>query len=394
MRTRVRPIRPLITAVTATALSAALLAGALPAHAAADVGPVPTAAPVETTAQDAGGDATPVAGPVPTADPTPAAGPTGSADPVAVSLEPVAAEPAWEAPAAEPPAAEGSVSEGPVSEDEETEPISPTLIAPREGDSAIEGTVTFTGTGQPGAELAVVAYPEGDREFPGDTAPFHLYETVIGADGLWTMTEAVPVGYWVAFVKQSVGTSVQTPEHDTAFTVYPAAPRITAPQPSAHVDGPLRLSGTGLAGSQVVVTVAGGAQPVTVRAYVRPDGTWDAAKSMPTGSYTASAITSQFLPWEREARWIVSGASAPVSFTLTGLAGAMPAAAVTPAGGAGRPTGHPTAHVSTHSRSLPVTGSDPVPLIALMSSLLAAGVALVAVPRLRRRSVRTASIGE
>ncbi|QOD42492.1 hypothetical protein [Clavibacter zhangzhiyongii] len=305
MRTRVRPIRPLLTAVTATALSAALLATGLPAHAATDVtgAPAPVAvsgmpapAPTAASADSAPADAAPAAAPVtePTASPTTAPAP-----------------PSAPAPAAAEPAREAAALPGPV------------LLTPAEGDAQVEGTTTFSGTGVAGATIRISVFAAGLRGGGSDAADFLNYSAAVGADGRWSTTETLPVGYWAYKADQELGEELTASEGNVAFTITPASPRITTPTPDARVEGRLRLAGTGAAGSRTVLTIAGGDEPTTVTTPVRADGTWSTEVRVAAGSYAVTAVASHPLPYERDARSIESAPTAPVAVTVTRAADAV-----------------------------------------------------------------------
>ncbi|OUE24984.1 hypothetical protein [Clavibacter michiganensis] len=355
MRIRVRPVRPLLAAAAVAALSAALVAGALPAQ--ASTSPVATPSPVAVAVDLAVPDATPV--PDATA-PTPV--PAAEAPVVEAPAEPTSAEPT----SAEPTSAEPTPAEATPAPTEEPAGVpAPVVLTPAEGDEqVVGGATTFSGTGVAGARISLYVFAEGYRGHPGDIADSLYYTADVGADGTWSTTQELPVGFWTVKADQSVGDDGTAMIGNVAFTVRPAAPTITAPTPAGHVDGRLHVAGTGTAGSRIVLTIDGtDDEPLALTAPVRADGTWSVDQVLPSGSYSVTAVESQYLPYEREVRSIESGSSPAVSFTLSG------------------------ARVATvgHRTTLPVTGADPVPLIALTGSLLAAGLALVAVPAIRRR---------
>jgi hypothetical protein len=304
MRTRVRPIRPLLTAVTATALSAVLVAGGLPAHAATDADAA--AVPVAVSLPDAAATATPTAGTA-----TPAAGTAAPADQAD-------ATPKAPAPTAAPTATPSAASAEPAALP------APVLLTPAEGDAQVEGTTTFSGTGVSGATIYISVFAAGLRGGAGDNADFLQYSATVGADGRWSTTATVPVGYWAFKADQSLGEQATSTEGDVAFTIRPAAPVITSPAPDTRVDGRLRLAGTGAAGSRVVVTVDGtDDEPLELTIPVRADGTWSTEALLPVGSYSVTAVASHPLPYEREERYIESAPTAPVAVTVTRAAEAV-----------------------------------------------------------------------
>ncbi|MBP2458248.1 hypothetical protein ABID70_000806 [Clavibacter michiganensis] len=345
MRIRVRPARPLLAAAAVAALSAALIAGALPAQ--ASTPPVAPTSPVAVAVDPTVPDATP--------------GPTVEAPVVEAPADPTPAEPT---PAEPTPAEPTSVEPSPAQTEEPAGVPAPVVLTPAEGDEQVGGATTFSGTGVAGARIFLYVFAEGYRDHPGDNADGLSYTADVGADGTWSTTQELPVGFWTVKADQSVGDDGTAMLGNVAFTIRPAAPTITAPTPAGHVDGRLHLAGTATAGSRVVLTIDGTYdEPLTLTAPVRANGTWSVDQVLPSGSYSVTAVESQYLPYERELRSIESGSSPAVSFTLSG-------ARVAPVG---------------HRTTLPMTGADPVPLIALTGSLLAAGLALVAVPAIRRR---------
>lgn len=350
MRIRVRPVRPLLAAAAVAALSAALIAGALPAQ--ASTSPVATPPAAGPAAAD---PATPVVTPAPGIE-TPVEAPSVEA--------PGGGEPAAEAPAVPAPAVDTVPAAEPAADEEPAQLPPPVILTPSEGAGQVLGTTTFSGTGVAGARISLSVFAEGFRAHHGDSAGFLGFEAQVQADGTWTTTEGLPVGFWVVKADQVLGEAATATEGNVAFTIRPAAPVITSPTPDAQVDGRLHLAGTATAGSRVVLTIDGTYdEPLTVTSPVGADGTWSVDQVLPSGSYSVTAVESQYLPYEREARSIESGSSPAVPYTVTG------------------------ARVATvgHRTTLPVTGADPVPLIALTGSLLAAGLALVAVPAIRRR---------
>ncbi|MBF4616758.1 hypothetical protein ITJ44_01525 [Clavibacter sp. VKM Ac-2873] len=243
------------------------------------------------------------------------------------------------------------------------EPVRPVLLTPAEGDSQVEGSTTFSGTGEPGADMWVFVFPEGDRGSDSDAGESLSFSTRVGEDGRWSTTEVLPIGIWIMKAEQSAGDDLTDADSRPAFTVLPAAPVITAPTADARVTGRLQLAGTGTAGSTVLLTLTGGGKPRQLTAQVGADGSWSTVADVTSGSHSVSAVGSHLLPYERSARYIRSDPSSAVAFTVTGGA----AVAV------------------SHRTALPMTGFDPVPLVALTGSLLAAGLALLVIPAVRRR---------
>lgn len=329
MRTRVRPTRPLLTAVTATALSAALIAGGLPAHAATD----PTGAPAPVAVP---GTPAPVPSTAP-ADPAPAvpAAPAAVVEPTAGPTVPAAVDPAdgaapsdTDAPAASAPAPAPAPAAAPAA-DAAALPA-PVLLTPAEGDAQVEDTTTFSGTGVAGATIHISVFAAGLRGGVGDAADFLHYSATVAPDGRWSTTETLPVGHWAFKADQQLGEEATATDGNIAFTVAPAAPRITTPTPDARVEGRLRLAGTGAAGSRTVLTVAGGDEPIRITTPVRADGTWSTEALVPRGEYAVTAVASHPLPYELEERYIESAPTGPVTVTVTSTAPAVRPVLLTP----------------------------------------------------------------
>jgi hypothetical protein len=339
MRTRVRPIRPLITAVTATALSAVLVAGGLPAHAATDAAPVSVSvpdagatAPVPTATPKAGG-----LGPAEEVDAKPDA-PTPTAAPTATQTTPPVAVPVPAAPADAP----ASPAPAPAESAEPAALPAPVLLTPAEGATQVEGTTTFSGTGVAGATIHISVFAAGLRGGAGDNADFLGYSATVAPDGRWSTTETLPVGFWAFKADQQLGEQATATEGNVAFTIAPAPPRITTPTPDAHVEGRLRLAGTGATGSRTVLTIAGGDEPTTVATPVRADGTWSTEVLVAAGSYSVTAVASHPLPYEREERYIESIPTRPVAVTVTSGAEAVRPVLLTPREGDSQVEGETT----------------------------------------------------
>ena len=241
--------------------------------------------------------------------------------------------------------------------------VRPTLLTPGDGDSQLEGPTTFTGRGEPSTGITVLLYAEGDRGYPSDSGIFPLAETVVAMDGMWSVTAEAPIGIWVILVEQGQSGIGPVSGEQPVLTIVPPAPVITRPATDARVEGEVQLTGIGTAGSAVLLTLTRGTATRELTADVRADGTWSVAADIPSGRWTVSAVGSHLLPYERSERHLRSAASPTVAFQVSGG----------------------TVVTAAHRTALPTTGADPLPLLALTGSLLAAGIALLVLPAIRRR---------
>ncbi|PRI10984.1 Ig-like domain-containing protein [Leucobacter massiliensis] len=147
--------------------------------------------------------------------------------------------------------------------------------------TASDGTgaaVTLNGTGVPGATVEVTI----DGQVIG--------AVTVGSDGSWTLPLADPlaIGEHAVSATQSWEDEV-SPVGTARATVRPGPPVITSfanGDGFALTDAPSTISGTGIDGATVTVTVAGRAYTATVT-----DGAWTIALDSPliAGQYTVSA---------------------------------------------------------------------------------------------------------
>ncbi|MBK0418854.1 hypothetical protein JD276_07390 [Leucobacter sp. CSA1] len=167
---------------------------------------------------------------------------------------------------------EAAPSEDPVVE-------APAITAPADG-STVEGPVTaITGTGIPGATVTVTGAVEGTA--------------TVNAEGNWTVETNLGAGEYSVSATQAVE-GVTSNATTSSFVVtepeVPAAPTITSitdGQAFPAGQGPSNVSGTGIPGATVTVTVGGQSYTATVG----ENGTWtvDFGAALAAGSYDLSA---------------------------------------------------------------------------------------------------------
>lgn len=229
-------------------------------------------------------------------------------------------------------------------------PLAAPVVTAPGNDSDVANQVTeLTGTGLPGATINVTGDVEGT--------------TTVAADGTWTLELDEPLGYGDYAVSVSQSTDEQTsPATAVAFSVVLPAPVITTPANGSSFDltaAPSAISGTGLDGATVQVTLSGEAlAPVTV-----VDGKWTAAidYALIAGDYTV--IATQTVD-------TVISADAVSGFSLT-----IAPAPVDP----GTPSG------PADDGTLASTGFDGLPFLGGAAALLLVGGGALFL--MRRRSV-------
>ncbi|WP_200332246.1 hypothetical protein [Leucobacter sp. L43] len=168
------------------------------------------------------------------------------------------------------------------------------LAAPVVDNITSEGTdVTLTGTGVPGAELAITVTPEADG-----AEPVSLTGTV-KEDGTWSVPTELEYGNYTVSATQTFEGETSAAGTGTV-SVVPAAPSITSIEPGTTfeaADAPSSISGTGIEGAEVVVKLNGEVveEPAegqaSALAAVAGDGTWtiDLGAQLSAGTYTVEA---------------------------------------------------------------------------------------------------------
>lgn len=148
-----------------------------------------------------------------------------------------------------------------------TQPVVPRLTFPAAGSNLTDSKVTLNGTGQPGAQVQVLANGAV------------IGEATVGADGTWTLTVDLgkPGSYTLtAQILDASGKLVSASEPVPVVLAAPAptiiTPVLTSPSASDKLTvGQVTFTGTGTPGSEVEIVVDGKAIDKT---RVGGDGTW------------------------------------------------------------------------------------------------------------------------
>ena len=153
----------------------------------------------------------------------------------------------------------------------------PVITSPAEG-QVVETQVTkVTGTGTPGATVELTGAV-------ADTA-------TVAADGTWTVETELGYGYYTLNARQTSDDAPASSTVSVSFTVVPVAPAITDPKNGTGYDqgsGPKAVSGTGIDGAVVTVSVNGSqAGKATVK-----NGKWSVplAAELAAGKATFTAV--------------------------------------------------------------------------------------------------------
>jgi hypothetical protein len=156
--------------------------------------------------------------------------------------------------------------------DDSTAPSAPTVVA---GAGNADGTLTVTGTGEPGATVSVTM-PSGET-----------VTATVAANGSYSATSSTvqPEGTVTAVQTDRNGNG-PSPSVSAAYddTTAPAAPTVVAG--AGNADGTLTVTGTGEPGATISVTMPSGE---TVTATVAANGSYSATSStvQPEGTVTA-----------------------------------------------------------------------------------------------------------
>ena len=142
-----------------------------------------------------------------------------------------------------------------------TPPLAPTQsVAPN-----ANGTLTASGTGEPGSTVTVT-FPDGST----GTA-------TVAPNGTWSVTSATPQTTGAVSANQTDAAGNTSPATSSSFTdtTAPVAPTQSV---SPNANGTLTASGTGEPGSTITVTFPDG---TTGTATVAPNGTWSVTSATP-----------------------------------------------------------------------------------------------------------------
>lgn len=205
-----------------------------------------------------------------------------------------------------------------------TQIVPPRLTSPAGGANLTDKNVTLKGTGQPGSRIQVLV----NGAVVG--------ETVVGADGTWTLSVDLgkPGNYVVSTqVVDSTGKPVVTSEPLSvvlaAPTVAVAAPVLVSPVSTDKLaTGPTTFKGTGTPGSEVEILVD---DKVVGKAVVGSDGVWSI--QVAPGQPGAHQIKVRVL----DATGKPVAESAPVSVSVAAVV--VKPVITSPAAGANLPSG-------------------------------------------------------
>lgn len=208
----------------------------------------------------------------------------------------------------------------------------PTIVSPSEGEFIIDNLTSISGTGLAGATVTLTGGTnDSATDRPAALAP--LGTAVVNADGTWSVPVDLSYGYYlVSAVQTREGQTSATWE--TAFTVGPPVPTIDNIQPGASYSGaavPTSVSGTGVDGAEILVTVNG----VEVGRTTVSNGTWSMQLSaLAEGSYEVAATqTIEGVGNGVAVSFVVVPAAAPSQSATPGPAGNGGGLAVTGMGG-------------------------------------------------------------
>lgn len=280
-------------------------------------------------------------------------------------------------------------------------PASPsfTVTSPKNGETVKSRTVQFTGTGTEGQPVNVLA-EDGTR----------LFQTIPGADGMWsasyTFPETAAVTQNLTANELNVGPAgapipftITLPAAASAPVATLATPVITSPKTGAKLTGnKVTFTGTGTPGSNILLAVVPTAQVKAAEAQAKlatpkattpadpqdpivvgADGTWKVTLALKANDYTAEAasflLDAQGQPvLDANGDPVVAGPSNDVEFVLT-------AAVTTPAGTG---TATPVATATAADGSLAFTGSNAAPIAGFAALLVALGGVFAFLARRRR----------
>jgi uncharacterized protein (TIGR03382 family) len=178
-------------------------------------------------------------------------------------------------------------------------PAAPVITAPAPGVALLGGTVTFSGTAEPGSSVQVSV--DGQA----------VCTAVTDAQGSWTCNASgVPAGgHQVSATATDATGNVSGGATGTAFSNKTSltAPTVSGPMAASRIEGPgVSFSGMGIAGTTVTVTDDLGV--IVCTATVTGNGAWDCRGDEHAGEHTVTATLS----WND----VTSPASAPRAFTV------------------------------------------------------------------------------
>ncbi|MCI1018756.1 hypothetical protein HWD99_08985 [Microbacterium sp. C5A9] len=253
--------------------------------------------------------------------------------------------------------------------------VAPVITSPADGATLNETVTAVSGTGLPTSEITV-------RDAEGES----LGTTTVAADGSWTVDDlSLKYGSHSIVVTQSRtldGETEVSPQATATFSVIPVSPAVTSVANGAefpHDGGPSVLSGTGISGAEVTVTLTGaepapaGTTAALAASFAAASGTFtatvesgswavDFGAALQPGTYTVSVTQA-----------ITGVASAPTDVAFSVLAAPV-------AGGGGAAPGEGGA-AAPGEGGLANTGGDvivPLSAAAIALALLSGGFLLLA----------------
>ncbi|MCM3502976.1 hypothetical protein M3667_13970 [Microbacterium sp. P26] len=238
----------------------------------------------------------------------------------------------------------------------------PVIVSPVDG-SIVENELTaISGTGLAGATVTLSGDATGTAK--------------VSASGQWSVKTDLGIGtYSVTAVQARDGQT--SAEATSSFTVAPSAPTISGIQDGATYSGaavPTSVSGTGVAGAKVVVTINDAKVGETT---VDEDGTWSIVLPAALGEGPYAVVATQ----------TVEGvsSSATVSFAVAAVPAPSPSSSGTPAPGGNGGAGNGGAGNGGNGGSLAVTGmGDVAPFAWGAAALLLAGFGALGYRKVRR----------
>ncbi len=162
--------------------------------------------------------------------------------------------------------------------------LPPVFEAPEQG-GTLPRTAILSGTAMPGGKVEVL--------LEGDSAPL-LKDITVDAEGRWQGEVSLPVGPKTLRARQTFESLTSRDSPPLAFSVVPAAPFIETPVTGEPVGRRAVVSGFGVPGDTVSVSLAGANRSVSAQAPVLGDRTWSVTllSDLPGGDGEVTAVAS------------------------------------------------------------------------------------------------------
>ncbi|MFJ4195134.1 hypothetical protein [Pseudomonas sp. NPDC089534] len=160
----------------------------------------------------------------------------------------------------------------------------PVFEAPEQG-GTLPRTATLSGTAMPGGKVEVL--------LEGDSEPL-LKGIAVDAEGRWKGEVSLPVGPKTLRARQTFESLTSRDSPPLAFSVVPAAPFIETPVTDEPIGRRVVVSGFGVPGDTVSVSLAGANRSVSAQAPVLGDRTWSVTllSDLPGGDCEVTAVAS------------------------------------------------------------------------------------------------------